>query len=58
MYEGISISIYDAICAMIVVIAMPVANAKASAIPTNIFFTELPPFRKAPIYIAIEALSC
>jgi hypothetical protein len=31
-------SFYDAICAMIVVTAMPVANAKARAIPTKIFF--------------------
>ena len=31
-------SLYDAICAMIVVTAMPVANAKARAIPTKIFF--------------------
>ena len=29
---------YDAICAMIVVTAIPVANAKARAIPTKIFF--------------------
>jgi hypothetical protein len=29
---------HDAICAIIVVIAIPVANAKARAIPTKIFF--------------------
>jgi hypothetical protein len=33
---------YDVICAMIVVIAMPVANAKARAIATKMIFTEIP----------------
>jgi hypothetical protein len=33
---------YDVICAMIVVIAMPVANAKARAMATKMIFTEIP----------------
>jgi hypothetical protein len=33
---------YDVICAMIVVIAMPVTNAKAKAIATKIFFIQTP----------------
>jgi hypothetical protein len=34
----LGLEFHDAICAMTVVIAMPVANAKARAIPTKIFF--------------------
>jgi hypothetical protein len=35
-----------AICAIIVVTAILVANAKAMAISTNIFSMEIPPFSK------------
>jgi hypothetical protein len=42
-------ALYDVIWAMIVVIAMPVANAKAKAIATNIFFMEIPRFPKASV---------